>query len=85
MKYKLKEIDVKNISFTSTYLQSGTLLNIKYNKELFDFQTPKVILDSVIQENGHEYLVLKVLGTQASKLFCSISSIPYGIAGIYNI
>ena len=71
MKYKIKEIDCSSIVFNKTQLEQGTILNIKYKSDSLEFQTPKVVIDSLIKENDHEYLVLRILATQACKTFCS--------------
>ena len=69
MKHKIKEITLDEISFTKTPVDN--LINVKYHDSSLEFQTPKVIIESVIKENGHEYLILKIIGNQACKLFCS--------------
>jgi hypothetical protein len=71
MKFKVKEIQCAGISFQKNVLGSGEIVNIKYNNETLEFQTPKVIIDSLIKENDHEYLLLRILPTQACKIFCS--------------
>jgi len=71
MKYKLKELDFNLISLNKIQIESGTIVNLKYNNEILEFQTPKVIIDSLVKENDHEYLVLRILPTQACKTFCS--------------
>jgi hypothetical protein len=71
MKYKLKELDFKEFSFNKTNIESGTLINLKYKNDSLEFQTPKVIIENLIKENDHEYLLLKILPTKACKDFCS--------------
>jgi hypothetical protein len=71
MKHKLKEINFTDISFDKTNLNNGTLLSLKYKENSLEFQTPKLHIESLIKENGHEYLVLKIIGTQACKTFCT--------------
>ena len=71
MKYKLKELNFNNISFNKVELNNGTIINLKYVNESLEFQTPKIIINDLIKENGKEYLVLKIIGNQACKTFCS--------------
>uniref|UniRef100_A0A6C0AZ71 Uncharacterized protein n=1 Tax=viral metagenome TaxID=1070528 RepID=A0A6C0AZ71_9ZZZZ len=71
MKFKLKELDFKQITFNKTPLNNGTVVNLKYNENSLEFQTPKLIIESLIKENEHEYLNLKIKGTEACKFFCS--------------
>ena len=71
MKFKVKDLEVSKLSFQKNVLGSGEIINIKYNNETLELQTPKIIIDSLIKENDHEYLVLRILPTQACKTFCS--------------
>jgi hypothetical protein len=77
MKYKLKDIDFTNgieyklNSGIGVKLNGNNLVNFTYNSELLEFQTPKVLIEKVIKENNKEYLVLKIIGTEACKTFCS--------------
>ena len=74
MKYKLKNLNFNkdsNISFIETNLDNGTIINLKYNNDTLEFQTPKVIIESLIKENNNEYFILKIVGNQACKTFCS--------------
>lgn len=71
MKYKLKDIILNDIDFSKVELQNGTIYNIKYKNDSLEFQTPKMVVDSLLSENEKEYLVLKIIGTQACKTFCS--------------
>jgi len=70
MKFKLKEINCENFNNTKVELNNGTIYNIKYNNDSFEFQTPKMIIDSLVKEYDHEYIILKILPTQACKIFC---------------
>jgi hypothetical protein len=70
MKIKLKEISFQNITFNRSQLDNGVIHNVKYNGDPLEFQTPKLFLESVVKENNGEYLVLKVMATQACKTFC---------------
>ena len=69
MKYKIKEIDFDKLTFNEVKLVNGTIVNIIYNNDILEFQTPKVIIDSVNFENN--YIILKILPTEACRLFCS--------------
>jgi hypothetical protein len=71
MKIKLKDLILSDISFNKTPIDNGTLINLKYKNEFLEFQTPKVIIENLIKENEHEYLVLKILPTKACKDFFS--------------
>jgi hypothetical protein len=69
MKYKLKDISLENIVFNNSQLDNGIIYNLKYNQECLEFQSPKMILDSIYKEKNNEYISLKVLPTQACKTF----------------
>ena len=71
MKFKLKELNFNNISLNKTILENGTIINLKYSNELLEFQTPRIIINDLIKEKDKEYLVLKIIGNQACKTFCS--------------
>ena len=71
MKYKLKEIETCNFSFDKTDFDNNKIINIKYKNDSLEFQTPKIIIDSLIKENNHEYLSLKIIGNKACETFCS--------------
>jgi hypothetical protein len=70
MKYKIKEINCENISFSKVELNNGIVHNIKYNEDSLEFQSPKMKIHSLVKENDHEYLILKIAGNQACKTFC---------------
>lgn len=74
MKYKLKEIDFGNIDYSLNQFNNpnnSKMVDVKYLSNDLDFQTPKVILHEVLKENGKEYLILKLLPTEACKTFVS--------------
>ena len=71
MKYKLKELDFNNFVFDKVDLNDNKIINIKYLNESLEFQTPKLIIESLIKENNHEYLLLKIIGNKACETFCS--------------
>jgi hypothetical protein len=74
MKYKLKDIDFindRNIKYSLGLNNTNyKLINFTYLKESFEFQTPKVLIEKLIKENNKEYLLLKILPTEACKTFC---------------
>jgi len=69
MKYKLKDIELDHLCYTITQMNNGKIINLKYNSETLEFQSPKVIIEEIYQENGKEYLLLKIQGTEACKKF----------------
>jgi len=71
MKIKLKNILFENFYFTKNKQLNGNIINIKYLNDSLEFQTPKVIIDSFIKENEKEYILLKIIGTEACNIFCS--------------
>jgi hypothetical protein len=71
MKYKLKELETCNFSFDKVIVENNKIINIKYKNDSLEFQTPKIIIDSLIKENNHEYLSLKIVGNKACESFCS--------------
>ena len=75
MKYKLKDLDFGNIDYSLNQMTQFNKLNkmidVKYLSEDLDFQTPKVTLQEIVKENGKEYLILKLLPTEACKTFLS--------------
>ena len=71
MKYKLKELETCNFSFDKVIVDNNKIINIKYKNDSLEFQTPKIIIDSLIKENNHEYLSLKIVGNKACETFCS--------------
>jgi hypothetical protein len=60
MKHKLTEIDFDKINYKLTEIDLGTVINIKYNCDSLEFQTPKVVIQDIIKENQKEYLILKI-------------------------
>jgi hypothetical protein len=69
MKHKLTEIDFDKIDFSTKELDNGKFMNIKYNSDTLEFQTPKVFIHEIIKEDEKEYLILKIKANQACKLF----------------
>ena len=47
------------------------MINFTYNSDTLEFQSPRVLIEKIIKENGKEYLLLKIIGTEACKSFCS--------------
>lgn len=70
MKYKIKEINCELLSFSKVELNNGIVHNIKYNNDSLEFQSPKMKIHSLVKENDHEYITLKIVGNQACKTFC---------------
>ena len=52
---KLKELDFNNFSFDKVDLNDNKIINIKYLNESLEFQTPKLIIESLIKENNQKY------------------------------
>jgi hypothetical protein len=75
MKFKLKDVDFNLIEYklnqNKHIVENCSLINVSYNKEDFEFQTPKVIIERIIKENNKDYLLLKLIGNQACHLFFS--------------
>ena len=73
MKYKLKEFELNkdNFTFDKVNFNDSKIINLKYKNDTLEFQTPKVIIDSLIKENNHEYISLKITGNKACEIFCS--------------
>ena len=69
MKYKLTDLSFNHFEYCSKELVSGTVVNLKYNGQLLEFQTPKVIIQDIIKESDKEFLCLQILGTLACKKF----------------
>jgi hypothetical protein len=71
MKYKLKDLDVNCFTFNKVDINDNTLINLKYLDDSFEFQTPRLIIDSLIKKDDHEYICLKIINTKACEIFCS--------------
>lgn len=75
MKYKLKDVDFNlidcKLNQNSHIVENCRLVNVFYKNDEFEFQSPKVIIKEIIKENNKEYLVLKLIGNEACKLFFS--------------
>jgi hypothetical protein len=70
MKYRLKDVDFSKIKYSSSSeLEHGSIINIIYNGEILEFQTPRMIIDSIFENNGKNYFSLKLIPTEASKIF----------------
>jgi hypothetical protein len=68
MKFKLKDIDFNKIKYSEPVLfENGKLLNLTISNESIEFQTPKVIIENIDEQN----LVLKFLPNEACKIFYS--------------
>ena len=71
MKYKLKDIEFDNFKFDKVNLNDNKIININYNENSLEFQTPKIIIENLIKENDHEYISCRIIGNKASETFCS--------------
>lgn len=74
MKLKLKEIDFEKLVYSlnnGIFGEECKMINYSYQGSEFEFQTPKVIIEKIIKENSKEYLLLKILGTEACRTFYS--------------
>jgi hypothetical protein len=68
MKYKLKDINPSLLKYTSIP-SNERLFNIEYLGTPLEFQTPKVVLEEIVKEDNKQYLLLKLIGTEACKTF----------------
>jgi hypothetical protein len=69
MKHKLTDINFENIKYSPKDLSNGTIVNITYNSELLEFQSPKMCIQEILKDSDHEYLLLKIYGNQACQKF----------------
>ena len=69
MKYKLTDISFDKLEYSPKELNTGTLINLKYDNEILEFQTPKILIHEIIKEGGKEYFLLKIIGNEACKKF----------------
>ena len=69
MKYKLKDISLEKVSFNKSQLETGVIYNLNYNDNSLEFQSPKMIIDSIYKENQNQFILLRVLPTEACKSF----------------
>jgi hypothetical protein len=76
MKYKIKDILLDKIDY-SLIVNSGIgngnnnckFINFTYSGNEIEFQTPKVLIEKIIKEGNKEYMLLKIIGTEACKSF----------------
>ena len=78
MKYKIKDILLDNIDYkiiVNNGIGNGNnnckFVNFTYSGNEIEFQTPKVLIDTLIKEGDKEYMLLKIIGTEACKSFYS--------------
>ena len=72
MKYKLKEMNfnINDFNFSSKVaINDLILINLRYKESILEFQTPKVYIHSFVKENDREYINLKLIGTEACRIF----------------
>ena len=92
MKIKLKYLNTELIKYSEVlnknFGNNGKLLNVTYNGQSLEFQTPKVFIEKIIKEPGDkEYLLLKIIPNEGSRIFYQkISEIEsnIGILGIFE-
>ena len=103
MKIKLKYLNTELIKYSEVLnipsitgpigtnntknFDNGKLLNVTYDGESMEFQTPKVLIEKIIKEPGDkEYLLLKIIPNEACRLFYhKISEIEYSIGIFGNV
>ena len=79
MKIKLKYLNTELIKYSEVlnpsihnknFGNNGKLLNVMYNGESLEFQTPKVFIEKIIKEpDDKEYLLLKINPNEACRIF----------------
>ena len=95
MKFKLKYLNTELIKYSEVLIPSihtknfgnnGKLLNVTYNGESMEFQTPKVLIEKIIKcSDDKEYLLLKLNNNEACRLFYQkISEIESTILGNFE-
>jgi hypothetical protein len=68
MKYKLKDIDPSLLKYVPI-ASNIRLFNVEYLGSTLEFQTPKVIIEKIVKEFDKQYVMLKLVGTEACKTF----------------
>jgi len=80
MKFKLKYLNTELIKYSEVlnipsihnknFGNNGKLLNVTYNGESLEFQTPKVLIEKIIKESDDkEYLLLQIIPNEACRIF----------------
>ena len=74
MKIKLKYLNTELIKYSEVlnknFGNNGKLLNVTYNGQSLEFQTPKVFIEKIIKEpDDKEYLLLKIIPNEGSRIF----------------
>jgi hypothetical protein len=69
MKYKLTELNFKELHFANKDLSKGTVVNVSYCGESLEFQTPRLCIQEIIKDSTGEYILLKLLPNEACKKF----------------
>ena len=90
MKIKLKYLNTELIKYSEVlnknFGNNGKLLNVTYNGQSLEFQTPKVFIEKIIKEQGDkEYLLLKIIPNEGSRIFYQKISEIESILGISSI
>jgi len=96
MKIKLKYLNTEFLKYSEVlnknFGNNGKLLNVTYNGQSLEFQTPKVFIEKIIKcSDDKEYLLLKIIPNEGSRIFyqkiseiesnISISSIESNLSG----
>jgi hypothetical protein len=74
MKFKLKYLNTDLLEYSEVlnkkFVNNEKLLNVSYNGESLEFQTPKVFIEKIIKEpDDKEYLLLKIIPNEGSRIF----------------
>ena len=90
MKIKLKYLNTELLKYSEVlnknFGNNGKLLNVTYNGQSLEFQTPKVFIEKIIKEPGDkEYLLLKIIPNEGSRIFYQKISEIESILGISSI
>jgi hypothetical protein len=90
MKIKLKYLNTELLKYSEVlnknFGNNGKLLNVTYNGQSLEFQTPKVFIEKIIKEQGDkEYLLLKIIPNEGSRIFYQKISEIESILGISSI
>jgi hypothetical protein len=74
MKYKLKDLNLDLIEYklvqSNSINNNCKLINFTYSGQELEFQSPRVIIEKITNENNKEFLTLKIMGNEACKSFC---------------
>ena len=90
MKIKLKYLNTELLKYSEVlnknFGNNGKLLNVTYNGQSLEFQTPKVFIEKIIKcSDDKEYLLLKIIPNEGSRIFYQKISEIESILGISSI